>query len=152
MPLDYSYATATFDYQYRMLGLGMLTSMVAVEMDRHRVRGDLEDFPNIRDMSKIIEIKLSLYRKNEFLIDPFLHAFEDTIKKTCPDKKIGKSSEVALEIKLLHSELENIKDLSDERLKNLSHFFIEFNRNLTARYNYLCGYTGPKRYAVANSK
>jgi hypothetical protein len=108
--------------------LAALTIRGAIEIDNHILRRN-NDFSHIQELAKILE-EYQLQDTDKAPTEthfPYLTFWKATQRKS--DKKIKNHSELALEIRLLKSELEDIPT-NPKRLEKLSSFLCDFSTEL----------------------
>lgn len=118
--------------------LAFIVSASAVEIDNYS-RGNTESFDYTSKLKGIFEI----YQLKDdasvtdFLVHPHSHfPYSSLLESFNKIKAMRHASEVALEMKLLRQELENIPGLSQERLKDLSSFLCDYSKQLLSEDSY----------------
>lgn len=128
-------------------------AMAAVEIDRYRVgySQNLRDLPNLKEVSTFLKEKRE-FDPTEYCI--YSYAIRESSELGVATgissiKEIKYCSELNLEMSLLRLELEDLENLSEERLKNLRNFFISLSRYVSID-EWKFGHPF-KRYATAGS-
>jgi len=108
--------------------LSHLASHAAREIEDIRVRND--GLPNVKELSKVIKEHLitNPHYPPPSMRFPYLRLLNPIEKNS--GKKIRHIDELALEMKLLYNELSDVKNLPEERLKNLSQFCKSFSSEM----------------------
>lgn len=110
-----------------MINYRSLASMAcnaAIDIDNY-IRGSETDFSGVREFTEIIGENLIRDSDSDKITGGFPYlALAEAMRKNS-DKEIKYVSELALEMRFFYSELSDLENLSEERLKSLRSFCVK---------------------------
>lgn len=108
-----------------------LASRSAIEVDNFSLRGKKE-FSHTNELGEILG-KYQLKDSDKYINNfPYMPLWKAIIKNS--EKEIREISELALEMRLLRYELNEIPNLPKKRLEELTHFLCDLSKEFSSEY------------------